>query len=699
MNDQPLSATTTVSSGPSLYKLVNALPQENRVVLPADALIIIGRQLEAAVLDNGLPADVAIGVMRFSLFRLHQGRIMQLAAYCRSITVFGEADVEPPTIPGITFVALEPGTPLCYEWFLIVDSSEFWGALLTQAVPERRDGNLRRYLFEGALTSDERVVSRTSLILSLVLRRNLPPVTNRDPMTNRAYWALIVSTLAGHSENERLKLTSSLGEFPELAALYNRRGAPLNQLLDASLEAMYQYSLGSMIYRYEGDRLHPQSWRGVQPPPTLQLQSVAGQAVLQRTRIVTPLMPHQPEHVLLPRARAVIALPLMVDGQPWGVLVSGQPSHDPQNAPGVVSVIGVGTVLQQLLNDHFTSDVDPLASMMLDSWPEVSAPPSTLTNGVSRSSNGQSAAPNSANGQNAAFTAPGLPAPPKSVAAAPVVPQARPAAPAAPPTAAYEPSGGQPNTNGTTRATLGLPSWMRGMGASTVTPGLVEAQQAERRRDHTWSMLQKRLMGALVAFDQRSAEYVWTEACSLYSPEAVCIDLLLPVQIGIGEGWHRGEVTVAAEHFASRFVQGKLLNLLSVQPVGLTGPQAVIGCAQGELHELGALVLALFMRWSGFRVIYLGQNVPNSTIEETVLQLRPQILGLSATTVAGARTMIEVGEIVARIDPPRPLFIFGGIAFYEQPELVQQINGRYLEGDVRQIVRELADDFRNGTRS
>jgi methanogenic corrinoid protein MtbC1 len=198
------------------------------------------------------------------------------------------------------------------------------------------------------------------------------------------------------------------------------------------------------------------------------------------------------------------------------------------------------------------------------------------------------------------------------------------------------------------------------------------------------------MMGALVAFDQRSADYVWSEACTIYPTEAICTELLMPVQIAVGEGWHRGEVSVAAEHFCSRYVEGKLLNLLNGYSEYTSGPLAVIGCAQSEMHELGAIMLSLFMRWAGFRVIYLGQNIPNSTIEETIRQLRPQILGLSATTVEAAHNLTEVGQMVSRIEPPRPQFIFGGMAFYERPDLRGRIHGQFLEGDVRKIVRDMA---------
>ena len=71
-----------------------------------------------------------------------------------------------------------------------------------------------------------------------------------------------------------------------------------------------------------------------------------------------------------------------------------------------------------------------------------------------------------------------------------------------------------------------------------------------------------------------------------------------------------------------------------------------------------------------------------------------QILGLSATTTEAAHSLTEVGQIITRMEPPRPTFIFGGMAFYERPDLRGRIQGQFLEGDVRKIVRDLAAQFK-----
>jgi methanogenic corrinoid protein MtbC1 len=670
-SSQPLPVATR-TTGPSLYKLVSSLPEERRLRQPADGLVIIGRQLELVMQDEGIAADVAIGTLRFSLFRLHQGRIAQIAPHCRSVVVYGEADVEPPNMPGVEFIALPQGSPLTQEWFLLIDSPTFWGGLLTQAVPERTNGNMRRYLFEGALSADERMVSRASLLLSLASRRAAQDVGQRYPLANRANWAQVAYHLSTHGESPRLNLTSALTELPELFDLATAADQSAAGISAAAISAFDKHSsaLGSVLFRCEGQQFVPLAW-GSRPRPAAfdRHAGVAGQALDHNEPTILPLMPTDPESTLFPGAGAIIAVPLVVHEQAWGVLLVGQAEAEAADDQLLLSAVGVAAYLERAM--AASTPARPVAPprMPLAYQPAAQPQPS-----FEPSRNGT--APQGAPGAAPAVL-PGMPAPSLNGPAS---------------------ANGSLVPAGNAAPAFGLPSWMRGTAAPAPkvapAPGQNGASAAplafEGINDRSWSALQKRMMGALVAFDQRSAEYVWSEACSMYPTEAICTELLMPVQIAVGEGWHRGEVSVAAEHFCSRFVEGKLLGLLNNYIDNGSGPLAVIGCAQSEMHELGAIMLSLFMRWAGFRVIYLGQNIPNSTIEETIRQLRPQVLGLSATTIEAAHSLTEVGQMVARIEPPRPLFIFGGMAFYERPDLRSRIHGQFLEGDVRKIVRDLA---------
>ncbi|NJM06454.1 hypothetical protein HC891_10040 [Candidatus Gracilibacteria bacterium] len=681
------AAALARNAGPSLHKLVSGFPADQRLRQSADALVIIGRQLELVMQNQGLEADVAIGTLRFSLFRLHQGRIAQLAPHCRSITVYGEPDVEPPDIAGVEFVALTPGSPLAQEWFLVINSPFFWGALLTQAVAERSNGTVRRYLFEGVLTADERVVSRASLLLSLIQRRPAPEISGHFPLANRAHWAQVAYNLATHSEAERLGLLQSLAGLPDLRDLAALHKQPLEVVLPQVCATLRHHAntAGDVLYRLDNNDLVPVVWSQPTQPSSLSAQSgILGQAITLNEPVLVTLDVNSQEQRLLPEAHAAAAIPLVAYERVWGVLLIGLREVEPEESSAAAAAIGVAALLERLLADRTALPARSTTSQLPTNIAPYSPPD-------------RAPEPPSSNGFGGPRIVPLDEVPlasPKASRGLPETSQGQLA-----PNSGTNTNDASPTPNGalgTGAVGFGLPSWMRGPTAPQPSRTAVPAVQTpvEPQIDRSWSTLQKRMMGALIAFDQRSAEQIWSEACSMYPTEAICTDLLMPVQIAVGEGWHRGEVSVAAEHFCSRFVEGKLLNLLNAYVDNPGGPLAVIGCAQHEMHELGAIMLSLFMRWSGFRVIYLGQNVPNSTLEDLIRKLRPQIIGLSATTVEAAHNLTEAGQIIQRIEPPRPQLIFGGMAFYERPDLRTRIHGQLLEGDVRQIVRDLATQFR-----
>ncbi|GAB4164759.1 MAG: hypothetical protein Fur005_25260 [Roseiflexaceae bacterium] len=672
------SAPPVQASGTSLTKLIAHHTADQRLRQSADTLVVLGHQLEQLILDSHDPTDLLIGTLRFSLFRVHQARVAQLASRCRSITIFGEADTTPPSIPGVEFVPLPSGSALTQEWFLLVNSASFWGSLIAQVLPER-NSNARRFIFEGVLSPDERIVGRAHLLLSLAQQRSMPAIGERDLFSNRQRWAKLVYQIATHPEAERLNLLSGLSLVPDLAELAAARTLPADQLYSTLLHGLRHHGQAhdAALYRFQGADLQPLAWTSNQRPQALPGHSawVSEAIALNQPIAIADRTRLQPA---FPQAETIFALPVLVDGQSWGMLLIGQGEQDLYEAPAAMIASGSASMLGLILanrQDQRSSSVPAISPAATPPAPVAPAPVEP------------------ANNQSTPFAnfgfddLPPLDLPPLNASSAPPAMAAPVAAPAA-----------------TSTGGFGLPSWMRvgatplpgGMQAPNAlpTPGMPPAAIGEPRPDQSLAELQRRMVSALVAFDQRGAEQIWHEANELYTSEEVCTELIVPVQVAVGEGWHRGEVSVAAEHFASRFVQGKLINMLNTLPESSAGPLAIVGCAQGELHEIGATMVALFMRWSGIRVIYLGQNVPNTTIEDVIRQLRPQILALSATTVEGAYQLIETGQIIARIEPPRPQFIFGGMAFYERPDLRARIRGQHLDGDVRATIRQIANQLR-----
>ena len=117
------------------------------------------------------------------------------------------------------------------------------------------------------------------------------------------------------------------------------------------------------------------------------------------------------------------------------------------------------------------------------------------------------------------------------------------------------------------------------------------------------------LYEALIDFDEATADEVLSEAYSLHPIEAVCVSVIQAALAQLGHDWVNGKITVAHEHFASNYLRRKLLALIDTGPSTRPGTIA-IGAAPADMHEMGILLLSIFLRRRGWHVVYLGQAVP-----------------------------------------------------------------------------------------
>lgn len=192
------------------------------------------------------------------------------------------------------------------------------------------------------------------------------------------------------------------------------------------------------------------------------------------------------------------------------------------------------------------------------------------------------------------------------------------------------------------------------------------------------------LLRQCASLDEYAASRAIAQALAVYSVEEVCLHLITPALVEIGRMWAAGETTVTVEHFASALIRAQLESLFRLAARSESGPLVLVGCAPGEMHELGALTLALFLRRSGLRVAYLGQSVEPENLLATLAALSPACVVLSAVIPEHARALRQVGERLT--SQPSPLFCFGGQAFACDGALAESIPGNFLGWDALEAV-------------
>lgn len=207
------------------------------------------------------------------------------------------------------------------------------------------------------------------------------------------------------------------------------------------------------------------------------------------------------------------------------------------------------------------------------------------------------------------------------------------------------------------------------------------------------------LMDAFRRVNEEQAADIMTEALSLYSMEDVLLKIVQPVLVEVGEEWLRRDISVAVEHFASAFVRSRLSNLFHSSHYNPHGSLVLVACAPEEFHELGPMFLAVFLRRAGYKVVYLGQNVPMDSLQGMIEALTPEVVCVSATRAETAARLYTLRDFLNDLQARKgraPLLAYGGQVFNRFPHITERLGGLYLGEDAAQAVRRLSEHLHVG---
>jgi methylmalonyl-CoA mutase cobalamin-binding domain/chain len=117
-----------------------------------------------------------------------------------------------------------------------------------------------------------------------------------------------------------------------------------------------------------------------------------------------------------------------------------------------------------------------------------------------------------------------------------------------------------------------------------------------------------------------------------------------------------------------------------------TSGRAVISGVEGELHQLGAHLVADALDVRGWDVRFLGTNLPPRDVLRTVEEHEADVLGVSATI------LFNIGLAMDIIEDTRDRFgedvkvIVGGAAFQARPDLWQELGADACAIDVHDAL-------------
>lgn len=145
----------------------------------------------------------------------------------------------------------------------------------------------------------------------------------------------------------------------------------------------------------------------------------------------------------------------------------------------------------------------------------------------------------------------------------------------------------------------------------------------------------------LLAFSREGAAAPLRRVAQLSFEEAVQ-RVWVPLLAETGRAWESGEITVAQEHFVSGVVRENLLSMFRALDGGTgAGPRVAITTVPDERHDIPALCLAVRVAAWGWRVTWLGADVPVGDTCAYLVNHRPDLLVVSAVYTDDRTRLVE----------------------------------------------------------
>ncbi len=204
--------------------------------------------------------------------------------------------------------------------------------------------------------------------------------------------------------------------------------------------------------------------------------------------------------------------------------------------------------------------------------------------------------------------------------------------------------------------------------APTSVPSFLQGNTAIDR-------LARRYLDALLKSDRRSASNLILDAVKKgTSIRDIYRGVFERTQREVGRLWQMNEISVAQEHFCTAATQ---MIMSQLYPYIFSGTRKdrniIVACVGGELHEIGARMVADMFELSGWDSTFLGANTPPEGIIAMTQERRSDVIAISATMTFNIPHVVDIIRALReKVTHPLRLLV-GGYAFNISPELWKKI--------------------------
>ncbi len=197
-------------------------------------------------------------------------------------------------------------------------------------------------------------------------------------------------------------------------------------------------------------------------------------------------------------------------------------------------------------------------------------------------------------------------------------------------------------------------------------------------------------LAAMKSFDSKAFETALKRGAMLLGAMGLLQQVIAPLSQRIGEMWVEGSITVAHEHLATAVLRSFLLN--SAKPFGATAqcPRLVVTTPAGQIHELGALLVAAAASHLDWQVVYLGANLPAPEIAGAARHAQARAVALSLVYPGDNPRLHDEFKLLRELLPGNVAILAGGRAMPAYRDTLRQIAAVPVE-DISDLASKLEE--------
>jgi DNA-binding transcriptional MerR regulator/methylmalonyl-CoA mutase cobalamin-binding subunit len=214
-----------------------------------------------------------------------------------------------------------------------------------------------------------------------------------------------------------------------------------------------------------------------------------------------------------------------------------------------------------------------------------------------------------------------------------------------------------------------------------------ERSRVEGAREYTREVLQ-----AARGLDAVELQAVLERAAVTLGVPVFLDEVVASALDGIGHGWAAGSVSVAQEHMATVVLRRVLGWLIRVYEDTGGAPRLVVATPPGQVHEMGALMVAASAAAQGWGVTYLGPDLPVADLLSAAAQTGARAVALSVVYLAHDADLLAALRETRDGLPRDVLLLLGGAAAPEIRPHAEAAGALVIDSlpDLRDLLRRLA---------